>query len=296
MEDRSNLPLTERRSTSPALLDLLDARGLVDALQREDQRAVDAARGARDAIARLVELARDALRAGRLVLAGAGTSGRLAVLEAAECPPTFSTDPSKVIALIAGGEGALLKAVEGAEDDREAGMHAVESARVGARDLVIGVTASGRTPFVLGALDRASALGAKTSIVCCDASPAKVDHAVVLATGPEALSGSTRLKAGTATKLVLNAVTTGAMAMLGKVHGDLMVDVAPTNAKLVARARRIVAEVARIDVDEAGALLERAGREPKTAIVMARLGLDAAAARERLARAGGWLRRALGEA
>jgi N-acetylmuramic acid 6-phosphate etherase len=289
------LPSTEGRGR--VALDLLDARGVVDALQAQDLRAVEAARAARDDVARLVELARDALGGpGRLVLVGAGTSGRLAALEAAECPPTFSTDPSKVIALLAGGDGALMKAVEGAEDDREAGARAVDEARAGAHDLVVGVTASGRTVFVLGALERARARGARTAIVACDAAArAAADHAVILDTGPEALSGSTRLKAGTATKIVLNAITTGAMALLGKVYGDLMVDVAPTNEKLVARATRIVAEIAVVDDATARGFLDRAGREPKTAIVMARLGLDAAAARERLARVNGSLRRALGE-
>ena len=289
-----DLPATEQRNPRTVDLDRLSPLDLVAAMQEEDRAAVEAAARARPSIARVVELAHAALAGGgRLVLVGAGTSGRLCVLEAAECPPTFSTPPSWVIALMAGGEKAFTVAVEGAEDDGPRGAREVREARVGARDLVIGVTASGRTPYVLAALAEARTLGARTAIVACSAPSASVDATVLLETGPEVLAGSTRLKAGTATKVALNAITTGAMVLAGRVHGNLMVDVAPTNEKLRDRARRIVSEIAGIDGDSAGRLLEEARGEVKTAIVMARLGLAPGPARERLRQAGGFLRKAL---
>jgi N-acetylmuramic acid 6-phosphate etherase len=289
-----DLPTTEQANPKTRDLDRLAPRDLVAALQEEDKVAVDAASRARDSIARTVELAHAALAGGgRLILVGAGTSGRLAVLEASECPPTFSTPPEKVIALMAGGEGAFVRAVEGAEDDAGAGSRGVRDASVGPRDLVIGVTASGRTPYVMGALTEARARGAKTALVACSASRADVDVTVLLATGPEALAGSTRLKAGTATKITLNAITTGAMVLWGRVHGNLMVDVAPTNAKLRDRARRIVSEIAAVSLADAETFLAKTGGEVKTAIVSSKLGLPVDAARAKLAAAGGILRKAL---
>lgn len=291
-----DLPRTEARNPDTLELDRLTAREVVAALQREDARAVDAAAEAREAIAALVELAAGSLQAGgRLVLAGAGTSGRLALLEAAECPPTFSTRPEQVVALLAGGSQAFMKAVEGAEDDREQGRRDALAANVEPRDLVIGVTASGRTPYVLGVLDAARDRGARLALVACSPPPAglALDSLVLLDTGPEALAGSTRLKAGTATKVVLNAVTTGAMVLLGKVHGNLMVDVAPTNRKLRDRAKRIVREIAGVADDAAAAALEAAGGHVKPAVLVARLGLTPAEARARLEKAQGFLRRAL---
>ncbi len=276
-------------------LDRLAPVELVAAFQEEDRAAVEAAVRARSSIARAVELAHAALAGGgRLVLVGAGTSGRLAVLEASECPPTFSTPPETVIALMAGGERAFTRAVEGAEDDRAAGTRAVEEARVDGRDLLIGVTASGRTPYVLAALAEARARGAKTALVACSPPGEELaDALVLLETGPEALAGSTRMKAGTATKIALNAITTGAMVLSGRVHGNLMVDVAPTNAKLRDRAERIVSEIAGVERTRARELLERSGGEVKTAVVAGKLGLTAEAARERLKTAGGRLREAL---
>lgn len=285
-------PATESRSL--VALDRLSPAELAAAFARADAEAVAAVAAVGPQVARAIELAREALAAGgRVVLGGAGTSGRLAVMEAAECRPTFSSDA--VVGLMAGGPEALLHAKEGAEDDREDGARALAALAPGPRDLVLGVAASGRTPWVLGLLDGAAAAGARRGLVSCAAPPEglALDVAIVLPTGPELLSGSTRLKAATATKCVLNAITTGAMAGLGKVMDDLMVDVQPTNAKLRARARRIVATLVPCDPERAGALLEAAAWEAKTAVVMGRLGLDAAAARARLEACGGHLRRTL---
>lgn len=286
-------PATETRSG--VALDLLDPRALAASFAREDARAVAAVAAAEAEVARAIELCRDALASGgRLLLGGAGTSGRLAVMEAAECRPTFSSDA--VVGLIAGGTSALLEAQEGAEDDRPAGAAALAALAPTPRDLVLGVAASGRTPWVLGLLDAAARAGARRGLVACAAPPAELlglDVAIVLATGPELLSGSTRMKAATATKCALNAITTGAMALLGKVMDDLMVDVQPTNLKLRARTRRIVGALVPCDDGRAAALLEQTGWEAKPAIVMGRLGVDAARARALLAARGGHLRRTL---
>jgi N-acetylmuramic acid 6-phosphate etherase len=218
------------------------------------------------------------------------------VIEAAECWPTFSS--RSVVGLMAGGQAAFLQAQEGAEDDRPGGAAALAERAPTAADFVLGIAASGRTPFVLGVLDGARAAGARAGLLCCapPAEPDGLDVVVRLETGPEPLTGSTRMKAGTATKCALNAITTGAMARLGKVYGDLMVDVVPSNAKLRVRARRIVATLVGGEEDAAGALLEGAAGAVKVAVVMGRLGLEAPAARERLAAAGGSLRGALGDA
>jgi len=291
MRPMEPLPVTEARAGQA--LDLLEPRDLAARFAREDARAAAAVAAAGEAVGRAIGLAAAALEGGgRVVLAGAGTSGRLAVLEAAECRPTFSSD--RVVAVIAGGPDALLQAREGAEDDRAAGGAAARDLDPGPADLFVGVSASGRTPWVLAAVEAAAAAGARTGLVVCAPPPAgapPVDLAVVLDTGPEALAGSTRLKAGTATKCVLNAITTGAMARCGKVLDDLMVDVAPTNAKLRRRAARIVSAL--VPGADARRLLEAAGWEVKAAVVMGRRGLDAEGARERLAAAGGHLRRAL---
>ncbi|HBP21375.1 MAG TPA: N-acetylmuramic acid 6-phosphate etherase [Planctomycetes bacterium] len=228
------------------------------------------------------------------MLTGAGTSGRLAVLEAAECLPTFGSED--VVGLIAGGESALLRAKEGAEDDRAGGRAAAEALELSSADFLLGVTASGRTPFVWGTLDAAQAAGAPSGLLCCSPPPADAPPRTLtihLATGAEVLSGSTRLKAGTATKCALNAISTGAMAQLGKVYDDLMVDVIAGNAKLRLRAARIVATLVECDEERARALLAACGGEAKPAIVAGRLGLEPAEARARLSASGGHLRRAL---
>jgi N-acetylmuramic acid 6-phosphate etherase len=235
---------------------------------------------------------------GRLLYAGAGTSGRLGVLDAAECPPTFGVSPARVLGVIAGGRRALWRAVEGAEDRGPDARRALARLRVGPRDVVCGICASGVTPFALAALREARRRGARTIAVTCAPSLALRELADVLVAprpGPEVLAGSTRMKAGLATKMVLHTLTTGAMVRLGKVYGNLMVDLRPSSRKLRARALRMIGELTGLPPRRASALARRAGSEPAVALVMHRLRLDAAAARRRLAAHGGSLRRALGE-
>jgi N-acetylmuramic acid 6-phosphate etherase len=287
---------TERADPRSVRLDRLRGDGIARLMHRADREAVRAVGRAAPAIGRAVELVADALaRGGRLLLVGAGTSGRLAVLEAAECPPTFGTPPALVQAVMAGGRGAVFRAREGAEDDAAAGARAVRR-RARRGDVVVGIAASGVTPFALGALRAARAAGAATVLVTCNPAARRGRPAgLVIAcdVGPEVLAGSTRLKAGTATKLVLNALTTGAFARLGKVHGNRMVDVVPRSAKLRARARHLVRELGGVGPRRAARLLADARGRVKVAVAMARLGVSAAAARRALAGAGGVLGRAL---
>ena len=261
----------------------------------EDRRAVAAAARETKPIARAARLVADALQQGHdVVFAGAGTSGRMGVLEAAECPPTFGSDPRRIRAVMAGGAMSVFRAKEGAEDRADHG------AKVGARlrrgDVLIGISASSVTPFVRAALQSARRRGARTVLVTCAKVAGLGRHAdvvIAVATGPEVLTGSTRLKAGSATKAVLNAITTAAMLRLGKAYGNLMVDLRRTSAKLVDRARRIVMAGAGIDAAAADRLLDASGGEAKTAIVMAALDLDARSARRRLLNAGGHVHKAL---
>jgi N-acetylmuramic acid 6-phosphate etherase len=286
---------TESRNPRSRRLDEMPAARVVALLIEEDGRAVAAAARQAPAITRAAILAAKALEAGRRIhFIGAGTSGRLGILEAAECPPTFGSDPDRIRAVMAGGEGAVYRAVEGAEDREDDGRR--EGARAGAGDLVIGISASSVTPFVRGALSAARENGARTVLVTC--APGRglrglADVVIAVATGPEVLTGSTRLKAGSATKAVLNAITTAAMVRLGKAFENLMVDLRPTNAKLRDRAHRIVATAGNVERAEAERLLEAAGGEVKTAIVMARTGGTADEARARIERAGGHVRKAL---
>ena len=286
---------TEARHPGSRGLDRMSAEAVVELLLDEDRRGLEIARLHAHEIARAAEwLAETLAGGGDALILGAGTSGRLAVLEAAECPPTFGTEPERIRAAIAGGPEAVFRAHEGAEDREDDGAAVAAGLRSG--DLLIAVSASSVTPYVRGALAAARRRGARTVLLTC-AAPESVsdttDLVVALATGPEILTGSTRLKAGSATKAALNAITTVAMVALGKVFENLMVDLRAGSAKLVDRARRIVAEAGGVPLDTAERLLADAGGEAKTAIVMARLGLDAAPARERLARAGGHLHRAL---
>jgi len=287
------LPTTEARSG--ARLDEASPLEIARLFQQADREAAAAVAAAEEAIAGAIEQAARALAGGgRLVLTGAGTSGRLAVLEAAECLPTFGCED--VIGLIAGGESALLRAKEGAEDDRAGGRASAEALALSPADFLLGVTASGRTPFVWGTLDAASAAGAPCGLLCCSPPPSDAPERTLtihLATGAEVLSGSTRLKAGTATKCALNAISTGAMAKLGKVYDDLMVDVIAGNAKLRRRAARIVATLVGCDEARARELLSACEGEAKLAIVAGRLGLEPPAARDLLEASGGHLRRAL---
>ncbi|MEV6547582.1 N-acetylmuramic acid 6-phosphate etherase [Streptomyces sp. NPDC051597] len=235
-------------------------------------------------------------RGGRLVYAGAGTAGRLGVLDASECPPTFNTDPSQVVGLIAGGPAALASSVEGAEDSRELAAADLDGLALTALDTVVGVSASGRTPYAVGAVEHARARGALTVGLACNAGSAlaaAAEHGIEVVVGPELLTGSTRLKSGTAQKLVLNMISTITMIRLGKTYGNLMVDVRASNEKLRARSRRIVALATDADEEAVEAALTAAGGEVKTAILMLLADLDAAAAARRLAEARGRLRAAL---
>ena len=288
--------ITERRNPRTAGIDLASPLEIVDLLAAEDRLVPTAVAAEREHIARAIEIAEDCFRqGGRLFYVGAGTSGRLGVLDASECPPTFGTDPEMVQGIIAGGLPALVRSQEGAEDVTDAGAAAMDERGVGARDFVIGIAASGTTPYVHAALARAAALGARTGIVACSPPPParvrQVDVAIVVIVGPEAVTGSTRMKAGTATKLVLNAITTGAMIRLGKTWGNLMVDLRATNDKLTDRSERIVAEVCGVPHADARRLLDAAGRSVKTAIVMRKRGLSRGDAESALAAAGGVIRR-----
>ncbi len=270
----------------------------MDLINAEDRMVASAVGEEREAIAKAMTLVEAAFRAGgRLVYVGAGTSGRLGVLDAAEMPPTFGSDPQMVQGIIAGGYDALVRAQEGAEDHPADGATAVDALGVGPDDFVLGIATSGTTPFVHGALARARALGAKTGFLLCTyPSPELVEsHDVVIAplVGPEVITGSTRMKAGTATKLVLNTITTGAMVRIGKVHGNLMVDLQVTCEKLQDRGERILQELLGLQRAEASGLLERAGGHVKTAVVMGRLGVDAEEARTHLDAAQGMIARVL---
>lgn len=287
---------TERRNPRTADIDLASPREIAEIINREDHGVAAAVGTQLDRIGQAIALAERTFRSGgRLFYVGAGTSGRLGVLDASECPPTFGTDPEMVQGVIAGGAPALTRAQEGAEDDRDAGRQAMDDRSVGQHDFVVGIAASGTTPYVAAALARAKALGAATAIVACSLLPAEVlegvDVAIIPIVGPEVVTGSTRMKAGTVTKLVLNSITTGAMIRLGKTYGNLMVDLRATNAKLTDRAERIVAEVCGGTREEARALLRGAGGSVRTAIVMHALGVSREVAERRLDEAGGVIRR-----
>jgi N-acetylmuramic acid 6-phosphate etherase len=291
--------LTERRNPRTEQIDLASPLGIVDLMSAEDRTVADAVASQRLAIAKAIELAEAAFRAGgRLIYVGAGTSGRLGVLDASECPPTFGTDPEMVIGIIAGGAAALTRSQEGAEDVAADGAAAMTERAVGPGDFVVGIAASGTTPYVRGALERAMALGAKTAMLSCTPPPEDLTRSVTVAilpiTGPEAIAGSTRLKAGTATKMVLNMISTGALVRLGKTYGNLMVDLRAMSAKLVDRGERIVMELCGVDRAAARALIGRAGGSVKTAIVMHQLGATREAAEEQLRAAGGVIRVAAG--
>ena len=292
--------LTERRNPRTAAIDTATSLEIVDLMSAEDAAVPAAVAAAREPIARTIDLIEAAFRSGgRLFYVGAGTSGRLGVLDASECPPTFGSEPEMVQGIIAGGLPALVKSIEGAEDDLAAGIAAVDERRVGATDVVVGIAASGTTPFVRAALGRAQALGARTVFLSCTAPPPLItdtcDECITVLVGPEVVTGSTRLKAGSATKLVLNLLTTGAMVRLGKTYGNLMVDLQVRNQKLADRGERIVMEVAAVDRDAARAALEAAGGSVRTAIVMLRTGSDRATAEGRIADAKGRLRAILGD-
>lgn len=297
LRDEFGALVTEQRNPKSMRLDQMDTADMLVLMNEEDAGVALAVRAALPEITRAVDLVAGRIKAGgRVFYVGAGTSGRIAMLDAAEWTPTFSTDPGLVQAVIAGGPSASVDAASELEDDAELGARDLAARGVGSRDVVIGLAASGRTPYVLGALQAARSAGAATAGICCNPDApmtAVVDVAIVAVVGPEVLAGSTRMKAGTAQKMILNMISTAAMVRLGKVHSNLMVDVHPGNRKLVDRARRIVAEAASIPLSEAAKSLEAAGNQVKPAIVMAVLGCDLAAAQQRLARADGVVRAAL---
>ena len=292
---------TERRNPRTASIDLATPIEIVDVINAEDRVVPDAVASQREQIADAITVAESSFRAGgRLFYVGAGTSGRLGVLDASECPPTFGTDPEMVQGIIAGGLPALTRSQEGAEDIVENGAKAMDEHSVNVHDFVIGIAASGTTPYVHSAIRRARELGAKTGIISCSPPPSElleqVDVAILPIVGPEVVTGSTRMKAGTATKLVLNMITTGAMIRLGKTYGNLMVDLKATNNKLTDRSERIVVEVCGVSREEARKLLEASGRSVKTAIVMQKLGVSRSEAEKALKQAGGVIRRAIPDA
>jgi N-acetylmuramic acid 6-phosphate etherase len=288
--------LTEQRNPRSTRIDQLSPLEVVDLINAEDRMVAEAVGEERECIARAIELVVETFRGGgRLFYVGAGTSGRLGVLDASEMPPTYGTDPIMVQGIIAGGPAALLRAQEGAEDHPADGAAAVDERAVGEGDFVLGIATSGTTPYVHGALGRARERGARTGFLLCTyPSPELLEtHDVVIAplVGPEVITGSTRMKAGTATKMVLNTITTAAMVMLGKVYGNLMVDLQVTCEKLQDRGERILVETLGVDRPAATELLRQSGGHVKVAIVMGRLGVDAGEARARLDREGGRIAR-----
>jgi N-acetylmuramic acid 6-phosphate etherase len=288
---------TEARNPRTLELDTMTTEQFLTVMNDEDRKVPDAVAAALPSIAAAVELVAAAFRrGGRLIYIGAGTSGRLGVLDAVECPPTFGTSPDQVVGLIAGGERAFVKAVEGAEDSLDLAREDLAGLGLNPDDVVVGIAASGRTPYVIGGLDYAREVGAPTVSVCCNPGSEVSKHADVaieVDNGPEVLTGSTRLKSGTSQKLILNMISTASMVRVGKVYGNLMVDVMPTNEKLVVRARGIVQAATGCDEATAAQAIEAAGGHAKTAIVMILAGVDAAAARERLAAADGFVRGAV---
>ena len=281
--------LTEQRNPRTMRLDRVSIPEALAMLHAEDRLCCEASEAAAPRVARAIEIVVEAFRSGgRLIYVGAGTSGRLGVLDASEQPPTFGVPPSMVRGIIAGGYGALTESIEGAEDRPEDGARAIDEVEIGPRDAVMGIAAGGRTPFVMGAMARARECGAKTIFLSCtpalEGEENLADCQIHALTGPEPVTGSTRMKAGTTTKLILNQITTIAMVLMGKVYENLMVDLKPSNSKLRDRAVRIVQELTGVDRDRALESLNEAGNDLKTALVMALVGCGAAQAREELAR------------
>ena len=292
---KKTLPATEQINPRSQGLDRKTPLGLARVFNAEDFNAARAVKRAHKEIAAVMVLAAKTYAAKhKIIFIGAGTSGRLGILEAVECVPTFGTNPSQIIGLIAGGKKAVFRSQEGAEDNATQGAKEIAQ-KASAGDLVIGLAASGNTPYVQGALQKARQMGAHTALVSCNkqAQTLYVQTHICLLTGPEALTGSTRMKAGTATKMALNAITTGAMVLCGKTFGNLMVDVRPTNQKLIARAIRLICTVAQTDEKTARALLTASGKNVKTAIVMHRRKCSRAQAQKTLQKARGFLTEAL---
>ena len=299
MTDKENLQaLTETRNPRTLYIDRVSTRDAVKSFIQEDLAVHRAVEACQDSIAVAADYAYASLaKGGRLVYIGAGTSGRLGVLDASECPPTFGVPSDMVIGIIAGGDKALRDAIEGAEDDKTGGKKDLEKINFSQNDTLVGITASGTTPYVVGALEYAKSLGAKTVLLCCNpyGDLFKADVLINVAVGPEVIAGSTRLKSGTACKMVLNMISSISMIKLGKVYENLMVDVKATNNKLKKRALKIVMEAGRIPNYEAEAKLVDAQGNLKVAIIMARLDVDAEKAKSILKNANGYLYKALGE-
>jgi N-acetylmuramic acid 6-phosphate etherase len=289
--------LTEQINSASANLDQLSALEIVDLFNQEDQKTIEAIAQARQELAKTIETVALALKqGGRLFYVGAGTSGRLGVLDAAECPPTFCTPPEMVQAIIAGGASALVKSSEALEDLSEDGAKAMRDYQVTAQDVVIGITAGGTTPYVHGALAEAKKIGAKTiAISCVPATQVSIDADIDirLLTGAEILAGSTRLKAGTVTKMALNIISTGVMVRLGKVYGNRMIDVAVTNSKLYDRALRIITDLTDLEREKAAQLLSASGNQVKLALLMHWNQISQSESEELLTKTGGNLRQAL---
>jgi len=290
---------TEARNPASMNIDELSAIEIVRLMNDEDAGVAAAVATQAEAIAAAIDGITERLRrGGRLIYVGAGTSGRLGVLDATECPPTFNSPPGQVIGLIAGGTDALKRAVEGAEDRPELADQDLRAAQAGPNDVVVGIATSGRTPYVVASLAFARSQGCFTVAIACNADSSlsrEADIAITPIVGPEVVSGSTRLKAGTATKMVLNMLSTGAMVRIGKTYGNLMVDLRATNSKLRDRSRRIVETIMGVDEKAASELLARCDGELKTAIVVGRTSCTPAEARTRLEQAGGQVRGAIGE-
>ncbi|HEY3443823.1 MAG TPA: N-acetylmuramic acid 6-phosphate etherase [Paludibaculum sp.] len=290
--------LTEQINSASVDFDTLSTEQMLAVINSEDRKVAEAVERELPRIAAAVDAITAAmLEGGRLFYTGAGTSGRLGVLDASECPPTFNVPPDLVVGLIAGGEAALRSAIEGSEDSVAAGAADLLAAGFSAKDVLVGIAASGRTPYVLGAIDAANAMGAVTiGLVCSPNShiSARVKIPIEPLAGPEVITGSTRLKSGTATKLVLNMLSSGAMIRLGYVYSNLMVNVQPRNEKLVDRAQRIIMAVTGVEREHAAVLLNDSGRNVRTAIVMGKLGLSRAEAEQKLEACHGRLRDVIG--
>lgn len=296
MKDRSQL-LTEQRNPRTLNIDCKTTLEIIDTINAEDAGVSAAVQKEREHIAKAVDLIVTAFKeGGRLMYVGAGTSGRLGILDASECPPTYGTDPAIIMGIIAGGERAVFQSIEGAEDFLENGAKDIQQKEVNHRDVVVGITTGGTTPYVMGALFEAKKRNAKTIFLCCNKETTphfEVDIIIRPITGPEVITGSTRMKAGTATKLILNMMTTATMIKMGKVYENLMVDLRATNAKLTDRAERIIVTATGVNREDAKKLLEAAFGNAKVAIVMQKLGIDYQEAKKRLDAQGGFVRKVL---
>jgi len=293
----TQIPVTESPNPASEKIDTASALEITRIMNSEDQSVAAAVSQVLEQVAGAVESAASSIQSGgRLIYVGAGTSGRLGVLDASECPPTFSTQPGTVQAIIAGGSGAITSAVEGAEDDADAGRDAIARKGVTGNDTVVGISTIGSAPFVRGALEKASESGAETVLITCnrpDENTVSADIIIAPVVGPEIIAGSTRLKAGTATKMILNMISTGAMIRCGRVYDNLMVDVHPASEKLRKRAALLVKRLTGLEEKECPALLEAAGNRVKTAVIMHRMKIDRQEAEALLEKHGGFLRKVL---